>query len=62
MEGKESPDWQLVDLGSVIVHFFTPEANELYDLVGLWTNVTQEETETPLDATAESSSLAKLAK
>ena len=29
-------NWAIVDLGSVLVHIFTAEAREKYDLEGLW--------------------------
>jgi ribosome-associated protein len=35
--GQElSPDWLLVDFGDVVVHLFTPERREVYDLEGMW--------------------------
>ena len=36
MEGDSSSDWIVLDLGDVIVHFFTPEKRRFYDLEGLW--------------------------
>jgi ribosomal silencing factor RsfS len=35
----------LVDLGKVIVHLFTPEVRERYDLEGLWNSVSTDPTE-----------------
>lgn len=35
-EGGSSSGWVLVDFGGVIVHLFTPEDREFYDLEGLW--------------------------
>ncbi|KAF6002185.1 mitochondrial assembly of ribosomal large subunit 1 [Cyanidiococcus yangmingshanensis] len=39
IEGRESDDWMLIDLGSYIVHIMTPAARERYDLEGLWQGV-----------------------
>ncbi|ROS01372.1 ribosome-associated protein [Sinobacterium caligoides] len=36
VEGQETGDWVLVDLGSVVVHIMQPDARELYDLERLW--------------------------
>lgn len=36
IEGENSKDWILVDLGSVIVHLMRPEIRELYALEKLW--------------------------
>lgn len=36
VEGDASSDWIVLDLGDVIVHFFTPEKRRFYDLEGLW--------------------------
>lgn len=35
LEGKAS-DWQLIDFGDVIVHVFTPDAREHYNIEKLW--------------------------
>ena len=35
-EGQADSGWILVDFGDVIVHLFTPEDREFYDLEGLW--------------------------
>ena len=36
IEGHDSKRWILMDYGDVIVHVFTPDAREFYDLEHLW--------------------------
>jgi ribosome silencing factor RsfS/YbeB/iojap len=36
IEGRESDDWMVIDLGSYVIHIMTPDAREKYDLEGLW--------------------------
>jgi len=36
IEGYSKGDWILVDIGSIIIHIFTEETREIYDLEGLW--------------------------
>ncbi|MDO4643597.1 MAG: ribosome silencing factor [Cardiobacteriaceae bacterium] len=36
IEGEDSRDWVLVDLGDIIVHIMRPETRELYALEKLW--------------------------
>lgn len=38
IEGKNESGWTLVDFGGVIVHIFTAEMREFYDLERLWTD------------------------
>lgn len=36
MEGKETGDWVLIDVGDAIVHVFRPEVREFYQLEKMW--------------------------
>ncbi|KAJ2414684.1 hypothetical protein H4218_003379 [Coemansia sp. IMI 209128] len=42
VDGRESDDWMVVDLGSFVVHLMTPEAHKTYDLVKLWSDTRTE--------------------
>ena len=35
---EASPDWVLVNFDDVVVHFFTPDKRETYDIEGLWSD------------------------
>ncbi|MFI3207279.1 MAG: ribosome silencing factor [Clostridia bacterium] len=41
VEGYRSTGWILIDYGSVIVHIFTDEARDFYDLDRLWQDAEQ---------------------
>lgn len=36
MEGEQTGEWLLVDLGDAIVHIMLPASREYYNLKGLW--------------------------
>lgn len=36
VEGTENKVWVLVDLGDIIIHIFTPETREFYNLEKMW--------------------------
>ena len=38
IDGKNSNDWVLVDLGDVVVHVMMPQTREFYALEKLWDN------------------------
>ncbi len=44
VEGLQSADWVLVDIGDIIVHLFRPEVREFYSLEKMWQMPASEET------------------
>ncbi|KAJ1944518.1 hypothetical protein GGF37_002155 [Kickxella alabastrina] len=49
VDGRESEDWMVVDLGSFVVHLMTAEARKTYNLEKLWATPLAE-LETEFDA------------
>lgn len=43
VEGLQSADWVLIDMGDIIVHLFRPEVREFYALEKMWQMPTSEE-------------------
>ena len=39
IEGKDTLDWVLMDYGAFVVHVFSEEAREYYELERLWSDV-----------------------
>jgi ribosome-associated protein len=35
-EGNGDTGWLLLDFADVVIHVFTPEARDFYDIEGLW--------------------------
>jgi ribosome-associated protein len=49
-EGAHSGSWVLLDFGDFVVHVFTIEAREHYDLEGLWNDAARVPIEVPPEA------------
>ncbi len=49
-EGARSGSWALLDYGDFVVHVFTVEAREHYDLEGLWSDAPRVPIDVPPDA------------
>jgi ribosome-associated protein len=45
VEGQQTCDWVLVDVGSIIVHLFRPEVREFYNLEKMWSGERPSETD-----------------
>ena len=39
IEGYDSEDWMVLDLGKILLHVFTPEARLAYNLEGMWVSI-----------------------
>ncbi|MDA1015809.1 MAG: ribosome silencing factor [Planctomycetota bacterium] len=56
LEGYDSSEWIVQDYGDVVLHVFSPESRELYDLEHLWADARRVEWQQPTaTATAPSS-------
>ena len=44
VEGLESADWVLIDVGDIIIHLFRPEVREFYALEKMWQMPASDET------------------
>ena len=44
VEGLQSSDWVLIDIGDIIIHIFRPEVREFYSLEKMWQMPASEET------------------
>lgn len=47
IEGLDSGEWVLVDLGDILVHVMQPQIREFYDLERLWGNYAVQPMENP---------------
>lgn len=36
IEGNKNAGWLVLDLGNIVVHLFSPDQRDYYDLEGLW--------------------------
>jgi len=52
LEGLRDATWVLMDYGDVVVHVFTPEMREFYDLEHLWSGTPRVSTSTFLNVQA----------
>ncbi len=50
VDGSPESHWMIVDFGNVMVHVFTKESRELYQLEDLWKDAPREETVRKLEA------------
>ncbi|VDP05639.1 unnamed protein product [Soboliphyme baturini] len=62
VEGRDSPDWKVIDMGNIVLHIMMPEVRKLYDIEMLWAvgpeydelTIAKTETEQMLGGTSES--------
>lgn len=53
IEGKDS-EWILGDYGDIVLHIFTEETRELYDLERLWADATKVDWQSHIDGKTDS--------
>jgi ribosome-associated protein len=51
VEGMETCDWVLVDVGAIIVHIFRPDVREFYNIEKMWSGERPGEAPLPGEAT-----------
>jgi ribosome-associated protein len=43
LEGKDSPDWKLIDGKDIIIHIFHPDKRKFYELEKMWSELLPKE-------------------
>lgn len=52
IEGKSSKDWMAMDLGNIVLHVFTKQCRDYYDLETLWSLGKEYDTKTTLSSSS----------
>ena len=53
VEGRDSETWILQDYGDIVLHVFSPEGRELYDLEHLWADAPDVDWKSQVESLAE---------